>query len=242
MTHLCVGKLSNIGSDNILWPGRRQAIIWTNAGILIIGAQGTNFSEILIEIQTCSLEKIHLKMLLPAAMCCNCAPPCGYTWIEGSIELTTYMLKKMGISICLYILLLAILMVYAAWSSGRSRWLDHGVGYRVLVLVMTAVANAMFHPDTHDQTFTWIIIFRRKCHRRDVCLYYKTPCINSMFHAHRYTIHWYARIGSYARILIVLHIFFLLHEMYIHDNEHHGTVHPHIAQMIGMSWLFLLIN
>ena len=30
--------------------GRRQAIIWTNAGILLIGPLGTNFSEILIEI------------------------------------------------------------------------------------------------------------------------------------------------------------------------------------------------
>ena len=45
--HICVGKLTNIGSDNGLSPGRRQAIIWTNAGILLIGTLGTNFSEIL---------------------------------------------------------------------------------------------------------------------------------------------------------------------------------------------------
>ena len=37
MTHICVGKTTIIGSDNGLWPGRRQAIIWTNAGILLIG-------------------------------------------------------------------------------------------------------------------------------------------------------------------------------------------------------------
>ena len=43
-------KLSIIGSDNGLSPGRRQAIIWTNAGILLIEPLGTNFSEILIEI------------------------------------------------------------------------------------------------------------------------------------------------------------------------------------------------
>ena len=30
-------KLTIIGSDNGLSPGRRQAIIWTNAGILLIG-------------------------------------------------------------------------------------------------------------------------------------------------------------------------------------------------------------
>ena len=32
-THICVGKLTIIGSDNGLSPGRRQTIIWTNAGI-----------------------------------------------------------------------------------------------------------------------------------------------------------------------------------------------------------------
>ena len=36
-THICVGKLTIIGSDNGLSPGRSQAIIWTNAGILLIG-------------------------------------------------------------------------------------------------------------------------------------------------------------------------------------------------------------
>ena len=62
VTHIYVGKLTIIGSDNGLWPGRRQAIIWTNAGILLIGPLGTNFSEILIEIQISSLKKIWLKM------------------------------------------------------------------------------------------------------------------------------------------------------------------------------------
>ena len=32
-----------------LSPGRRQAIIWTNAGILSIEPLGTNFSEIWIK-------------------------------------------------------------------------------------------------------------------------------------------------------------------------------------------------
>ena len=42
MTHICVGKLIIIGSDNGLSPDRRQAIIWTNAGILLIGPLETN--------------------------------------------------------------------------------------------------------------------------------------------------------------------------------------------------------
>ena len=62
MTHLCVSKLTSIASDNGLSPGRRQAIIWNNAGILLIGPLGTNFSGILIEIQIFSLKKIRLKM------------------------------------------------------------------------------------------------------------------------------------------------------------------------------------
>ena len=62
VTHKCVGNLTIIGSDIGLSPGRRQAIIWTNAGILLIGTLGTNFSEILIRIQTFSYMKMHLKM------------------------------------------------------------------------------------------------------------------------------------------------------------------------------------
>ena len=60
--YICVSNLTIIVSDNGLSPGRRQAIIWTNAGILLIGPLGTNFSEILIGIQTFSFKKMHLKM------------------------------------------------------------------------------------------------------------------------------------------------------------------------------------
>ena len=48
--HICVNKLTIIGSDNGLSPGRRQAIIWTDGWILLIGPLETNLSEILIEI------------------------------------------------------------------------------------------------------------------------------------------------------------------------------------------------
>ena len=61
-THICVGNLTIIGSYNGLSPGRRQAITWTNVGILLIGPLGTNFSEMLIEIHTFSFKKIYLKM------------------------------------------------------------------------------------------------------------------------------------------------------------------------------------
>ena len=61
-THICVGKLTIIGPDNGLSPGRRQAIIWTIAGILSTWPLGTNFSDILIGIQTFSFKKMHLKI------------------------------------------------------------------------------------------------------------------------------------------------------------------------------------
>ena len=62
VTHICVGNLTIIGSVNGLSPGRRQAIIWTNDGILLIWPLGTNFSEILIEIPIFSFQKMQLKM------------------------------------------------------------------------------------------------------------------------------------------------------------------------------------
>ena len=62
MTHICVSNLIIIGSDNGLSPCRRQAIIWTNAGILLIGSLGTTFSEILNEMLTFWFIKMRLKV------------------------------------------------------------------------------------------------------------------------------------------------------------------------------------
>ena len=42
--HICMDDLTTIGSDKGLLPGRCQAIIRTNAGILLIGCQW-NFSQ-----------------------------------------------------------------------------------------------------------------------------------------------------------------------------------------------------
>ena len=52
-----------------------QAIIWTNAGILLTGPLRTNFSKILIEINTFSFKKMNLKMASekwrPFCLCLN---------------------------------------------------------------------------------------------------------------------------------------------------------------------------
>ena len=47
VTHICISKLTIIGSDDGLSPERRQAIIWTNAGISLIGPLWTNLSVII---------------------------------------------------------------------------------------------------------------------------------------------------------------------------------------------------
>ena len=88
VTHICLSKLTIIGSDNGLLPGRRQAIIWIDSGILLIRTLGTNFSEILSEIHTFSLKKMHLNMSsgkkrpfclgLNMLMACWLMTPCHY--------------------------------------------------------------------------------------------------------------------------------------------------------------------
>ena len=62
VTHICVSRLTITGSDNGLSPGRRQAIIWTNVVVLLIGPLGTNFSENSIEILTFSFKKMRLNV------------------------------------------------------------------------------------------------------------------------------------------------------------------------------------
>ena len=62
VTHRCVNNLTIIDSDNGLSPGRHQSIIWANAQILLTGPLGTNFSEIMIEINTFLFTKMHLEM------------------------------------------------------------------------------------------------------------------------------------------------------------------------------------
>ena len=55
-------KLTTIASDSGLSPGRRQAIIRTSAGILLIEHLGTNFSDILVGIHTFSFKIMPPKM------------------------------------------------------------------------------------------------------------------------------------------------------------------------------------
>ena len=58
--HTCVSKINHHRLRQ--WLGRRQAIIWTSARILLIRNSETNFSGIFSEIHTFSFKKMHLKM------------------------------------------------------------------------------------------------------------------------------------------------------------------------------------
>ena len=60
--NLFVGNQTISASDNGLLLGRRQAIIWNNAGILLIQPPATNPSIILIATETFSFKKMYLKM------------------------------------------------------------------------------------------------------------------------------------------------------------------------------------
>ena len=97
VTHICVSKLTIIGSDNGLSPGRRQAIIWTNAGILLIRTVGTNFRELLSKIHAFSFKKMHLKMSSakwrPFCLGLNVLT-CGLASIPDSHYITVWMMVQ----------------------------------------------------------------------------------------------------------------------------------------------------
>ena len=108
VTHICVSKLTIIGSDNGLSPGRRQAIIWTNHGILLLGPLGIHFSEILIGIRTFSFRKCTWKCRLRNGVYFVSVSMCFNTQCH-SFETTTRSYDKTSFSFvnrtpnCIYI-------------------------------------------------------------------------------------------------------------------------------------------
>ena len=65
--YICASKLTIIGTDNDLSLGRRQAIIWTNAGILLTRNFRTDVSESLSKIHTFSFTQMSLDICEMAA-------------------------------------------------------------------------------------------------------------------------------------------------------------------------------
>ena len=62
LRHICVGDLVTIGLDNGLSPGRRQAIIWIYAVIVLIGLFGNKLQWNLIWNRKFPFKKMHLGM------------------------------------------------------------------------------------------------------------------------------------------------------------------------------------
>ena len=62
LNHMCDSTI--IDWENGLSPGRRQAIMWTNARLLLIKPLQTKYSEILIKIHSLSFKKMCLKCRL----------------------------------------------------------------------------------------------------------------------------------------------------------------------------------
>ena len=68
VTHICVSKLSIIDTDNGLSPGRRQATIWTNAGMLLMGSLETHFNNMRKRRGGCGENKyVGRRFIVPTA-------------------------------------------------------------------------------------------------------------------------------------------------------------------------------
>ena len=80
MTHICVSDLNIIGSDNGLSPGRRQAIIWTNAGILKTWILGKDNNAWCLLIYTLSIPWWSCSVSLSSLEPCTCVSHQYVAW------------------------------------------------------------------------------------------------------------------------------------------------------------------
>ena len=139
VTHICVSKLTIIGSDNGLSPGRRQAIIWTNAGILLIWTLVTNFSEILSEIHAFSFKKMHLKMSSakwrPFCLGLNVLIHCGLVMPYGNIVSGSHLAQVMAYCLMMipsHYLIHWLLICELLWHSHEDVFHNNPPSYYIL--------------------------------------------------------------------------------------------------------------
>ena len=114
---ICVGNQTIIGSDKGLSPGWRQAIIWTNAGILLVGHLRRNFSEILIEIHKFSFRKMYLNMSSakwrPFCLCLNV--------LKQPFNIVSVKINLKEVSTSSHVPRVVVLLV-AIWNPGKTIW------------------------------------------------------------------------------------------------------------------------
>ena len=143
--HICISSLNNIGSDNGLLLARCQAIIWTNAVILLIGPLGANFSEISIKIKTFSFKKMHLKISSR-----KCRPFCpDLNVITHSMDVPAVLC-----SVRYSWDQLPLGSLHIIWTRSLSRWLmatTHHIHIKHILygkLLKLSVAKIWIHPTT----------------------------------------------------------------------------------------------
>ena len=139
MTHLCVGNLTIVGSDNGLSPGRRKAIIWTNAGILSIAPykQG-NFCR-----------NRHIFILKNAFQ--------NVIW-EMTAILSRPQCVKTSFLICVNICSLAVFKVWVGTSCKFSEWFITKIIYMYYIDFCTT----MYWSCQYDVHFTRMISYHTK--------------------------------------------------------------------------------
>ena len=142
MNYIWISKLTIIRSDNGLPSGQRQAIIWTNAGILIIEPLGTNLNEILIKIYTFPFKKMHFKMLSWKWQDILSQPQC-VKWVTN---LTTYQKSEIIYSIGIHIRKKSTHNRppgYGCWGS-RPHWWHH-VFYGLIFVFYDSIFHILSH-------------------------------------------------------------------------------------------------
>ena len=88
LSDTCVNWLTIIGSDNGLSPGWCQAIISTNAGILLIASQGKNFNKIYSKFESFRLKKNAYENVTCEMAAILSWPQCVNQWVD---EFSPYM-------------------------------------------------------------------------------------------------------------------------------------------------------
>ena len=96
VTHICIGNLTTISSDNGLSPGWLVAIIWINAEVLLIWTLGTNFCKILIEIHISSFTKMHWKIVkkMPDILS---RPQCTNNWHKQMEQIAAHVMLNLDV-------------------------------------------------------------------------------------------------------------------------------------------------
>ena len=120
VTHICVRILTIIVSDNGLSPGRRRAIIATNAAMLLIGHSWSNFSEMWIEIHSFSFNEFNDLIYVEINL---------QTWIVDSISVFCFLIELA----CLNLLPWLFEWTFFTLSVTMWLWLD---GKRICTLFM----------------------------------------------------------------------------------------------------------